>query len=191
MAELSPSASRRAGSIVSRNGNTGGLRSKATATAAANREGAGAGPGRQVDPSTIRTDAEFCGTPRRNRRGGAGDLDFIRGRSTGSEIWGPRSADGRWNVSTDGSLDIPVKVIREAALEFGNEALLDAIREIKSESFTQLLGSSSAVLRIDTVGRAYNRYFRETMDRYQNATDPSESARLRDELVRAVFGKEP
>lgn len=39
---------------------------------------------------------------------------------------------GRWNVSTDGSLDIPVAVVREAAMEVDSRTLLEALTEIKS-----------------------------------------------------------
>jgi hypothetical protein len=96
---------------------------------------------------------------------------------------------GRWNVSTDGSLEIPIAVIREAAVDLGSQTLLDALAEIKTESFTRLMESSAAVLLIEKICEAYDRYFRRTMSRYQNATDPGEAARLRDELVREVFGQ--
>jgi len=38
---------------------------------------------------------------------------------------------GQWNVSTDGSLDIPAAVIREAAIDLDGQRLHDALREIK------------------------------------------------------------
>ena len=52
---------------------------------------------------------------------------------------------GRWNASTDGSLDIPVIVVRDAATALGNQALSDALIEIKAESFTDLLENSAAI----------------------------------------------
>jgi hypothetical protein len=96
---------------------------------------------------------------------------------------------GRWNVSTDGSLDIPIAVIREASAELGSRALFEAVTEIKTESFSRLLESSAAVLLIDKIRETYDRYFRQVMQRYQNATDPVEAAQIRDELVREVFGE--
>jgi len=96
---------------------------------------------------------------------------------------------GRWNVSTNGSLDIPVTVIREAALSLGSRAVLDAITELKTDSFTRLLDSSAASLLIDEIRDAYQRYFRQMMSRYQEATEAPEMTRLRDELVREVFGE--
>lgn len=95
---------------------------------------------------------------------------------------------GRWNASTDGSLDIPIAVIREAAMDVGSQTLHDALREIKTESFAQLLESSAAVLLIDKIREAYDRHFRRIMTRYQSATSPAEEAQLRDQLVREVFG---
>ena len=96
---------------------------------------------------------------------------------------------GRWNVSTDGSLVIPIAVIREAALDLGSQTILDALAEIKTESFAQLMDSSAAVLLIDKISEAYNRYFRRMMNRYQNETDPAGTVKLRDQLVREVFGE--
>jgi hypothetical protein len=89
---------------------------------------------------------------------------------------------GRWNVSTDGSLDIPIAVIREAATELGGRALLDAVTEFKLESF-------AAVLLIEKICETYERHFRKLMQRYQNAKDPVEMTQLRDRLVREVFGE--
>ena len=96
---------------------------------------------------------------------------------------------GRWNASSDGSLSIPIAVIREAARELDSQSLLDAVTEIKTESLSQLLHSSAAVLLIDKIRAAYDRYFRQIMDHYQNVTGPADTARLRDRLVREVFGE--
>jgi hypothetical protein len=95
----------------------------------------------------------------------------------------------RWNVSTDGSLDIPVAVVREAATELGSRTLFGAVTEFKSESLARLLDSSAAVLLIEKICEIYERHFRQLMQRYQNVTDPAEKAQLRDQLVREVFGE--
>ena len=96
---------------------------------------------------------------------------------------------GRWNASTDGSLDIPIAVIRDAALDLGSQTVLDALTEIKAESFTQLMDSSAAILLIEKISDAYSRYFHRMMNQYQNETGPAKTASLRDQLVREIFGE--
>jgi len=96
---------------------------------------------------------------------------------------------GRWNVSTDGSLDIPVAIIREAAMDLGNDALLQALAEIKAESFSDVMELSAAVLLIDRIREAFDRYLRRIMHHYQNDTDSAHVDELRDQLVREVFGE--
>ena len=96
---------------------------------------------------------------------------------------------GRWNSSGDGSLEIPVCVIREAATQLEAHSLTEAVRELKSEQFTQMLEASSAAALIDKVTEAYRRHFRNLMDRYQNANDRDEATQIRDQLVREIFGE--
>jgi hypothetical protein len=95
---------------------------------------------------------------------------------------------GRWNASGDGSLDIPVSVIRDAASQLEGHALLEAVAELKAEHLTTMLNSSAAVSLIEKICESYQRYFRDLMSRYQVAGDPAESMRLRDQLVQEVFG---
>jgi len=94
---------------------------------------------------------------------------------------------GRWNISTDGSLDGPIAVIREATMDLGSPALRDALKEVKSEALTQLLESSAAVLLIERICQAYERHLRGIMTRYQSTTGLAESAQLRDQLVGEFF----
>jgi hypothetical protein len=96
---------------------------------------------------------------------------------------------GRWNVNTDGSLDIPVAVIREAASELSSQTLLDALTELKTESLAQLPESSAAALLIEKICETYQRHFRRMMSRYQDATDAAEASQLRDQLVHEIFGE--
>lgn len=96
---------------------------------------------------------------------------------------------GRWNVGTDGSLDIPLAVVREAASHLGGRTLHEALREIKAESLHEFLELSAAVLLIDRIRDAYDRHVREIMDRYQGTTTPAEASQLRDQLVREIFGQ--
>ena len=95
---------------------------------------------------------------------------------------------GSWNVSGDGSLEIPVPVIREAATQLESDALMDAVQALKTEQFTEMLHSSAALSLINRITDAYQVYFTDLMNRYQNTNDPSEEVRLRDQLVKEVFG---
>jgi len=96
---------------------------------------------------------------------------------------------GRWNASGDGSLEIPVCVIREAATQLGAHSLTEAVRELKTGQFTKMLETSSAVSLIEKVTEAYHRHFRDLMNRYQSAKDRDEATQLRDQLVREIFGE--
>jgi hypothetical protein len=96
---------------------------------------------------------------------------------------------GRWNASGDGSLEIPVCVIREAATQLGAHSLTEAVRELKTEQFTKMLEASSAASLIEKVTEAYHRHFRDLMNRYQSSNDPGETTRIRDQLVREIFGE--
>jgi len=96
---------------------------------------------------------------------------------------------GRWNASGDGSLEIPVCVIREAATQLGAHSLAEAVRELKTGQFTKMLETSSAVSLIEKVTEVYHRHFRDLMNRYQSAKDRDEATQLRDQLVREIFGE--
>ncbi len=96
---------------------------------------------------------------------------------------------GRWNAAGDGSLDIPMGVIREAASELDGQSLNKAVEELKTEQFSRMLEASSAISLIEKVTEAYHRHFRELMSRYQSTSDQAEGARLRDQLVQEIFGQ--
>jgi hypothetical protein len=96
---------------------------------------------------------------------------------------------GRWNASGDGSLEIPVCVIREAATQLGSHSLTEAVRELKTGQFTKMLETSSAVSLIEKVTEAYHRHFRDLMNRYQSAEDRDEATQIRDQFVREIFGE--
>jgi len=49
--------------------------------------------------------------------------------------------------------------------------------------------TSSAMSLIEKIADAYHRHFRHLMTHYQDTKDPSETIRLRDRLVREVFGE--
>ena len=96
---------------------------------------------------------------------------------------------GRWNVSTDGSLDIPVAVVREATSALSSETLRHALTEIKTDSLAELLESSAAISLIEKICEAYSRHFRRMMTRYQDATEATEATQLHDQLVHEIFGE--
>jgi len=96
---------------------------------------------------------------------------------------------GRWNASGDGSLDIPLSVVREAAGQLAADSLAEAVQELKAENVTRMFKSSSAMSLIEKIAEVYHRHFRDLMTRYQDTKDPSETTRLRDRLVGEIFGK--
>lgn len=96
---------------------------------------------------------------------------------------------GRWNISGDGSLQIPMSVLREAAGQLGGQALLDAVQDPTAAYFARWLESSSAAALIEKTAELYGARFRELMTLYQETSDEAEAARLRDRLVREVFGE--
>jgi len=95
---------------------------------------------------------------------------------------------GRWNVSGDRSLEIPEGVLRQAVIELDRHSLATAIQELKAVLLTEPVESSSAVSFIEKVVEIYQRHFRDLMTRYQNTKDQSEANRLRDQVVKEVFG---
>jgi len=96
---------------------------------------------------------------------------------------------GRWNASSDGSLEVPVSVVSEAAIQLGIDTLTEAVEQLKEAQFTKALESSSAVALIESVAGLYSRDFRDLMTRYQETSDPARAIRLRDQLVHEIFGK--
>ena len=71
----------------------------------------------------------------------------------------------------------------------GSEALVEAVHELKAESLSTMFKTSSAMSLIEKIADAYHRHFRHLMTHYQDTKDPSETIRLRDRLVREVFGE--
>ena len=97
---------------------------------------------------------------------------------------------GFWNKSGDGSVEIPMSNITEAALTLDNRALSEAIEQLKSpEQFTDMLNSSSAASQlIEALCRLYLQQFQGRVERFQDSNDPAEVERLRREISRDLFG---
>ena|SRR5437667_9508492 len=96
---------------------------------------------------------------------------------------------GRWNASGDGSLEIPLSVVREAAGQLAGDSLVEAVQELKAENVTRMFKSSSATSLVEKIAEVYHRNFRDLMTRYQDTKDPSKTTRLRDRLVGEIFDK--
>src|SRR5437016_10601848 len=78
---------------------------------------------------------------------------------------------GFWNKSGDGSVEIPMSNITEAALTLDNRVLTEAIEQLKSpQQFTDMLNSSSAASQlIETLSKLYLAQFEQRVERFQDA----------------------
>jgi hypothetical protein len=98
---------------------------------------------------------------------------------------------GSWNKTTDGSLEIPMSNIAEAARNLDNKLLGEALKQLKTpEELAEVLNSSSgAVQLIEALSRIYLERFESRVARYQDTNDPTEADRLRREISRELFGQ--
>ena len=98
---------------------------------------------------------------------------------------------GRWNKATDGSLEVPMINITEAARRLDDTMLAEAVQQLKTpDQFRDLLGSSSAALQlIDALADLYREQFEAKVLRYQDSNNPTETDRLRQEISRELFGR--
>lgn len=107
------------------------------------------------------------------------------------ERFGPRVRSmGIWNKTSDGSIEIPISNLAEAVKTLDNQALTEAVAQLKSpESFAEVLtGSSAAGRLIDALANLERKQFDERVERYQALTDPGEAERLRNQISRELFG---
>jgi hypothetical protein len=97
---------------------------------------------------------------------------------------------GVWNRAGDGSLAVPMANIAEAARTLDNRVLREAVEQLKSpEQFTDMLTRSSAAGQlIEALYKLYLRQFERRVERYQDASDPTEAERLRREISEDLFG---
>ena len=95
---------------------------------------------------------------------------------------------GQWN-SSDGSLEIPISVVVEAARQVGSGTLSQAVEELKHpEDFVAMLHSSSAAVLIEKVALISQKQFRDLLTQLQQGGDPAEVERLKREVDQAIFG---
>jgi DNA-binding MurR/RpiR family transcriptional regulator len=97
---------------------------------------------------------------------------------------------GYWNKSGDGSVEIPMSNVTEAAKTLDNRQLAEAVAQLKSaEEFATVLGMSSAVGQlIEALSGLYLRQFEDRVERFQASTDPNETEHLRAQISRELFG---
>jgi len=97
---------------------------------------------------------------------------------------------GQWNTS-DGSLEIPISVVAEAARQVGSETLSEAVEELKRtpEDFVTVLHSSSAALLIERISEIAQKQFRSLLTRFEASTDPADIETLKKQIDEAIFGR--
>ena len=97
---------------------------------------------------------------------------------------------GVWNKTGDGSVEIPMGNIIEAASTLDSRVLGEAVEQLKSpEQFTDMLNKSSAADQlIEALSRLNLQQFQRSVERYQESSDPAEVERLRSEISRELFG---
>ena len=97
---------------------------------------------------------------------------------------------GVWHHTTDGSLEVPVANIVDAARSVGHSVLTEAVRQLKSpEEFTGMLSRSCAAVQfIEELGKLHREQFEKKIQRYQDAKDPAEVHRLASEISQELFG---
>jgi len=98
---------------------------------------------------------------------------------------------GVWNKTSNGSVEIPISNIAEAVKTLDNQALTEAVTQLKSAGqFADVLGESSAAARfIEALSSLQEKQFEQKVERYQMAVDSSEIERLRNEISRELFGQ--
>lgn len=97
---------------------------------------------------------------------------------------------GTWTKATDGSLEVPMSNITEAARSLDDRLLNEALQQLKKpEQFSDVLNSSSAAVQlIEALAQLYLKQFETKVLRYQDSNDPAEMERLRQENRRELFG---
>ena len=97
---------------------------------------------------------------------------------------------GFWNSTGDGSVEVPMGNITEAAKRLGNQALTAAVEQLRSRGqFTDMLSASSAAGQlIEALHDLYLEQFQERVQPYQDSHDGVEAELLRHEISRDLFG---
>ena len=105
--------------------------------------------------------------------------------------FGPRVRSmGVWNKTSGGSVEIPISNIAEAVKTLDNQALTEAVAQLKSAGqFAEVLSESCAAVRlIEALSSLQEKQFEQMVERFQGSTDSDEVQRLRKEISRELFG---
>jgi len=84
---------------------------------------------------------------------------------------------GFWNGTGDGSVEVPMGNITQAAKRLGNRALTEAVEQLRSPGqFTDMLSMSSAAGQlIEALHDLYLEQFQQRVQRYQDSDDAGET----------------
>jgi hypothetical protein len=107
-----------------------------------------------------------------------------------AKLFGPSVRSmGLWNKSGDGSVEIPMNNVTEAARALDNGSLGQALAELKSTGdFAGMMDHTLAGRFIEKLASLYLRQFQERVERFQESSDPREADRMWGEVSRELFG---
>jgi hypothetical protein len=95
---------------------------------------------------------------------------------------------GFWNKSGDGSVEIPMNNVTEAARALDNGSLGQAVAELKSSGdFAGMMDHTLAGRFIEKLASLYLRQFQERVERFQQSSDPGEADHMWGEISRDLF----
>ncbi len=112
------------------------------------------------------------------------------------KVFGPAVRSmGFWNKSGDGSVEIPMNNVTEAARALGhvpresNASLAQVVSQLKSSGdFGGVVDHTLASRFIETLAGLYLRQFQDRVERFQEAGEPAETDRLWNGIARNLFG---
>jgi hypothetical protein len=112
------------------------------------------------------------------------------------KVFGPSVRSmGFWNKSGDGSVEIPMNNVTEAARALGHvhgenrASLAQVVSQLKSSGeLANVVDHTLASRFIETLSSLYLRQFQDRVERFQKAGDPAETDGLWNGIARDLFG---
>jgi hypothetical protein len=107
-----------------------------------------------------------------------------------AKLFGPSVRSmGFWDKSGNGSVEIPMNNVTEAARALDNGSLARAVAELKSSGdFAGMMDHSLAGRLIERLASLYLPQFQDRVERFQESTNPSEADHRWGEISRELFG---
>jgi hypothetical protein len=107
-----------------------------------------------------------------------------------AKLFGPAVRSiGFWNKSGDGSVEIPMNTVTEAARALDNGSLGRAVAELKSSGdFAGMMDHTLAGRLIEKLASLYLWQFQDRVERFQASSDPGEADHMWGEISRELFG---